>query len=117
SATAQLERVDVTGLERPTPDVAAPLGRYAQAGGRLFGGAAPVLGRLDPELVAAVAASVRRHRATEVRLTPWRGILVGALDDDGLVGDLAGLGLVVDRTDPASAVIACAGRTGCSSGT
>jgi precorrin-3B synthase len=104
-------------LDRSTPDTRPPLGVRAQGNGRWVAGAAPLLGRLDPDLARAIAATARHHGAAELRLTPWRGFLVGDLVTDHLLGELGRLGLVIDGGDPASGVIACAGRAGCASGT
>ena len=117
SATATLERVDVTGLH--TPD--------ARRGG--------TIGPLRP----VQRSGVRRRRARARAARPGaggcrRGERPSPSRQRGAAHpvagdprrrprrrwagrDLGGLGLVVDRTDPAGAVIVCAGRTGCSSGT
>jgi precorrin-3B synthase len=72
----------------------------------------PPLGRLDPETADAVADAVAAHGTGEVRLTPWRSIVVPG----ATAGALAAAGLLTDPTDPATAVVACAGATGCTAG-
>jgi sulfite reductase beta subunit-like hemoprotein len=109
--------VDADRLRRATATTTAPLGVHHRREGGVFVGVAPVLGRLDPALVAALVAALRRRGSAEVRLTPWRGFLVGDLADGGPLHDLAAVGLIVDRDDPAAGVVACAGRAGCASGT
>jgi precorrin-3B synthase len=108
-------------LEAPTHRVTAPLGATAAGFGL-----APVLGRftgaqlaaLVDELVATPAAAAA-NAGLDVRLTPWRGVLVHGLDaaaQAALATRLAGIGLVVDPADPGAWVVACAGSTGCASG-
>jgi precorrin-3B synthase len=112
-----VDRVPGASLERSTPAaVAAPLGTRTAVDGRPLVGMAPVLGRLGAEVAADLASALGDAGASDVRLTPWRGLLA-AVDDVTVVTRLAGLGLIVDSADPAAGVVACAGRTGCASGT
>jgi precorrin-3B synthase len=112
-----LDRIEAADLDRAMPEASAPLGVHEQTGGGYLVGAAPMLGRLDPALVDAIAVAAVRHGAVDIRVTPWRGLLVGGVADAGLLADLGRLGLVTDGADPAARVVACAGRTGCASGT
>jgi precorrin-3B synthase len=91
-------------------------GRAPLGDGDTYAGAAPVLGRLDPAQAATIAEAAERHGDGLVRLTPWRSVIVGTSDPAGLRDELAGAGLVTDPDDPATAVVACAGRTGCPAG-
>jgi precorrin-3B synthase len=82
-------------------------------------GAMPILGRLSAETLDAIAGLAARFGDREVRLTPWRSVLFAgvALDDvEPLQAALGALDLVVEPTDPALDVVACAGSTGCPSG-
>lgn len=116
-----VDRLPPSALERAEPRDRAPLGAHA-----LFVGAAPVLGRLDAAQLAAVAAAADGHGDGTVRLTPWRSLLVpvavSALGPDApaaaadLEADLRAAGLVTDPDDPATSVVACAGRAGCPAG-
>jgi precorrin-3B synthase len=120
---AALTAAAVASLNQPRRSVVVP-GEPKQGGplgvGEEWVGAMPVLGRTDPPTLAALAASARRYSKGVVRLTPWRGVVYAGVEDaedrQRLRSDLADLGLVEDRSDPASAVIACAGSTGCTSG-
>jgi precorrin-3B synthase len=128
-----LQAVDVDLLDRALPVPRAPLGIHPQgpaahptttgttrADGEVVSvGAAPVLGRLGPRVVAGVAAAAERHGGGVVRLTPWRSLLVADVPAEratGLARELAALGLVVDPADPAASVVACVGSAGCSAG-
>lgn len=94
--------------------VAGPLG--AGAG---WVGAMPTLGRADSKAITAMAAAARRYSDGLLRLTPWRGVVFPAVAADeraALLDDLKAAGLVVDASDPASTVVACAGSHGCTSG-
>lgn len=87
--------------------------------GTAWVGAMPALGRADASVVAAMATAARRYSNGLLRLTPWRGVVFPAVapDDRGaLLEDLTVGGLVVDPSDPASTVVACAGSRGCTSG-
>ncbi|MHB1582234.1 MAG: hypothetical protein ACYCU7_08685 [Acidimicrobiales bacterium] len=94
--------------------VAGPLG--AGAG---WAGAMPTLGRADAQAVTVMATAARRYSHGLLRLTPWRGVVfpgVAAGESAALLEDLRAGGLVVDASDPASTVVACAGSQGCCSG-
>jgi precorrin-3B synthase len=94
--------------------VAGPLGA---ADG--WAGAMPVLGRVDAVSLGAIAAAARRYSRGLLRLTPWRGVVfpgVAAADAGALLRELEVTGLVVDPSDPAATVVACAGARGCTSG-
>ncbi|MEV6007379.1 cobalamin biosynthesis protein CobG [Streptomyces sp. NPDC051976] len=70
------------------------------------------LGRIS----AAQWAELTAVGATELRLTPWRGVVVPTADAAGAAGALARLGAAGLVTDPASPwlrVGACIGRPGC----
>jgi precorrin-3B synthase len=100
------------------PGRAGPLGIGAQSDpDRRWVGAMPRLGRLDTATAESVAAVAATNGAV-VRLTPWRGLVlgdIGAPDATGVLGSLAAVGLVTDERDGAAAVVACAG-SGCTSG-
>jgi precorrin-3B synthase len=104
--------------DRPAAPVSGPLGVGARSDpGRCWVGAMPVLGRMDAATATAVAAWADRHAAGRLRLTPWRGVVLGDVDAtgaDGATDEATGLGLVTGADDPAATVVACAGR-GCAS--
>ncbi|WP_369373464.1 precorrin-3B synthase [Streptomyces sp. cg36] len=67
---------------------------------------------------AAQWREVTRTARTEVRLTPWRGVVVPlpglpAAEADGLLARLHSVGLVTDPASPWPRVGACVGRPGC----
>jgi precorrin-3B synthase len=85
-------------------------------------GAMPVLGRLSAvqlEEIANVADEIcGRVDEAEVRLTPWRSVVIPNVPIDRAASVLRALeemGLATDLSDPALRVVACAGSTGCPS--
>jgi sulfite reductase beta subunit-like hemoprotein len=112
------ERLVPGGLE------AAPCGPpigvvAARQPGRVWVGAAPALGRLGPDELEGLADLCSRFGDGEVRLTPWKGVVLAgvAVGSAGqLASQLGCLGLTTDPADPALRVIACAGSTGCEQG-
>nr|WP_239514339.1 precorrin-3B synthase [Streptosporangium sp. 'caverna'] len=88
-------------------------GAGADTGRRVALGVAVPLGRLtsaQAELLADVAS------LGEVRLTPWRGMVLPGLSPDEVAGTAARLaeaGLVTDPASPWIGVTACTGRPGC----
>lgn len=98
------------GLAVPPPPAGpAPIG---------WVGAMPLLGRTDAPTLAGLAAAARRYSGGQVRLTPWRGLVLPGVvpaRQAELLGELRRLGLVVDAGDPAAPVVACAGSRGCTS--
>jgi precorrin-3B synthase len=82
-------------------------------------GATVPLGRIDAATLRAVAHVADSFDASELRVSPWRQLLVvGVADDAGprVASELADLGLVVDPTHAAGSIVACAGARGCASG-
>ncbi|MGI5349741.1 precorrin-3B synthase [Streptomyces sp. CA-250714] len=74
------------------------------------------LGRLTSRQWALLARTAERHGSGELRLTPWRGVVVPGLAPERAPGALAALGdagLVTDPASPWRGVGACAGRPGC----
>ena len=99
----------------PTVPSRSPVGDVA---GDAIGLAAS-LGRLDPAQLRVIADVAERHGRGELRVTPWRGVLVPDVAPAARPAALAALGhagLVVDPGDAALAVIACAGSSGCAAG-
>lgn len=97
-----------------------PIGIHpARHTGEAWLGLAPVLGRLDATQLAALATLAQRAGARELRVTPWRGIIVPAVrasDALGLRAACDALGFVCDEAAPDRIVVACAGSAGCASG-
>ena len=108
---------------RPATDLATTVGPSADAVGvhpqrdpaRVWVGAVPVLGRLD----AGTLATLADLAGDELRITPWRGVVlvdVPPADAGALVHRLDRLGLVRDPEHPANTVVACTGSRGCAAG-
>lgn len=73
------------------------------------------LGRLSADQAREIAA-VAADRELDLRLAPWRGIVVGCVprqDADHVAGLLRSVGLSMDGTDGYRGISACAGITGC----
>ncbi|WP_206189288.1 precorrin-3B synthase [Streptomyces prasinus] len=76
------------------------------------------LGRLTSRQWRTVARVAAEVRSGELRLTPWRGIVVPATGTNAAaaadaLARLAGTGLVTDASSPWLRVGACIGRPGC----
>ncbi|MBB4701780.1 nitrite/sulfite reductase [Sphaerisporangium siamense] len=91
------------------------LGLMPQADGRVALVVMPPLGRLTAAQTAVLAAAARVGSG-EVRLTPWRGVIVPGLapeDAEQCRSRSEEAGLVTDPRSPWSGVSSCAGRPGC----
>jgi len=84
------------------------------------GGAGVVLalpfGRCDADALTRIAGWAERFGDGEVRLSPWRGIVLPAVrrqDLGTLISLAAGAGLITEPDDPRLAVFACPGRPDC----
>ncbi|MFH8370006.1 nitrite reductase [Streptomyces sp. NPDC018031] len=127
---ARLARAGVPARERTDPRAADgpaappshaghPEPRLGLIGGPDGPGALSVLaplGRLTAAQWRLLAGIAARDGAGELRVTPWRGVVLPGVP--GHTGQphlaaLAGAGLVVDRGSPWYGVGACTGRTGC----
>ncbi|GAA2975581.1 nitrite/sulfite reductase [Streptomyces drozdowiczii] len=74
------------------------------------------LGRADAARWRALTDLARDHGAGELRLTPWRGVVVPGVRRDrapGALDALAAVGLVTGDRSPWTGVGACVGRPGC----
>ncbi|MFI1888769.1 precorrin-3B synthase [Streptomyces jumonjinensis] len=74
------------------------------------------LGRLSAAQWRSLATLAREHGAGELRLTPWRGVLVPGVAASRAarsLADLAAAGLVTAPDSPWRGVSACIGRPGC----
>lgn len=92
-----------------------PLGLVPGSGERVALVVMPPLGRLTAAQAHAVADAAEAADG-EIRLTPWRGVIVPGMsrDDAGMwLSRLAGVGLVTDPGSPWTGVTACTGRPGC----
>ncbi|MFF3438646.1 precorrin-3B synthase [Streptosporangium sp. NPDC002721] len=90
-----------------------PSSGIGDPGARVALGVAIPLGRLTSELALLLAEAAS---GGEIRLTPWRGVVLPGLDRTEVAGTAARLeaaGLVVDPASPWIGVTACTGRPGC----
>lgn len=83
-------------------DGLGPLGAVTGPDGRRLVVAAAPLGRVEADVLRGLGS------LGSVRVTPWRSFASTARAED-----LRGLGLIVDRTDPAAGVVSCIGAAGC----
>lgn len=79
-------------------------------------GVAPPFGQLDAPLLRHLAAVAARFGA-DLRITPWRAILLGRIRqaDAARIAAAIGPDCIVDPADPRLLVTACIGRPGCAS--
>ena len=93
-----------------------PAGLFRAEGTPVLGLAAP-FGRLNDAMLRAVADLADARGSGQLRLTPWRCLLVpglrGAVDLDAC----RAAGFIVDADDPTLRVAACVGMEGCAQGT
>jgi precorrin-3B synthase len=77
-------------------------------------------GRTSAAGLTNLAACALETGATEMRLTPWRAILIplpSAEDAQALAARLAGASLILDPADPRLRLAACSGAPSCPHGT
>ncbi|MCI0431707.1 MAG: hypothetical protein L0210_14345, partial [Rhodospirillales bacterium] len=105
--------VDLLGREPTALFAGVPLrpGRIAVALGLAYG-------RMDANMLRGLADLARRYGDDTLRLTPWRAVLIPAVEiarADTLRAEAAVLGIVTDPADPRKRIAACVGATGCAS--
>lgn len=87
--------------------------------GRVYVGAVPPLGRLDPTMLRGVAQLARERGDGSLRFTPWQSLLLpGVPVDDAheVIHRLEQLGLHCSADHALAHLIACTGSTGCGKG-
>ncbi len=111
---------DVARLAPPTVPTQRPLapraGPLPMPGDRASAVLALPFGRCDADQLTQIASLAERFGSGEVRLSPWRGIVIPEVrrQDLGTLIDLAsGAGLITDPDDPRLAVFACPGQPDC----
>ncbi len=75
-------------------------------------------GRMDASMLRVLADLARRYGNGTLRLTPWRAVLIPAVEiacADPLRAEAAVLGIVTDSADPRRRIAACVGAAGCAS--
>jgi precorrin-3B synthase len=99
------------------PDVPAPArrpGAWRTGDLAVLGVAAP-FGTWTADALAVLADCAERHGNGELRLTPWRLVLLPGVADPVALSGVADL--IIDPEDPRLSVAACAGMPGCASAT
>ncbi|WLI12040.1 precorrin-3B synthase [Pseudomonas sp. FP603] len=87
--------------------------------GRVYVGATPPLGRLDPAMLRGAAQLARERGDGSLRFTPWQNLLLPDIherDTAEVIHSLENLGLCCSADDALAHVIACTGAAGCGKG-
>ncbi|MFH8514325.1 precorrin-3B synthase [Streptomyces gelaticus] len=74
------------------------------------------LGRIGPAQWRSLTETARHRGRGELRLTPWRGVVVPGVERQraaGLLDELGAAGLIIGPDSPWTGVGACIGRPGC----
>lgn len=102
----------LTPLADPAPPVRPPRAVLGVRAGWL--GVAFPFGRLDVDRLEALAGLAEQQGRGEIRLTPWRALLLPGVADGAEIGALGG---VLDPADVRLRLTACSGAGGCDVGT
>jgi precorrin-3B synthase len=108
-------RLDPAPSREPRPE-ASPIGAVRAGEGVLCFGAGAPFGRLSAQMLAGAADAAEAHAEGEIRLTPWRAMILPRVAEgrvDVLRGHLSALNFVVSLDDPRLGVAACIGAPGC----
>jgi sulfite reductase (ferredoxin) len=100
----------------PPPAPIDHIGVHRQRDGKFYVGVAPASGRVSGTTLVDVAKAVERAGSARVRLTPYQKLVVldvAESEVDGLVAELASLGLHAEPTPWRRAVMACTGIEFC----
>jgi precorrin-3B synthase len=111
STRAEVPRRHLVGGSKPGHDVVGLIGD------NVFGVAAP-FGSFDAEQFAGLAGLADDCATGELRLTPWRTILIPGVDStqsQEIAAKCASAGLITSAADPRRRVEACAGAPACTS--
>lgn len=113
----------------PSPDLApivpavtplCPIGLLRLGSGTSCLGLGAAFGRLDASMLEQAAETAESFGTGEIRLTPWRSVLVtgvARMPEPGSIANLARHGFITDPRDARRAVAACVGAAGCESAT
>jgi precorrin-3B synthase len=99
--------------QRPMAPRSGPL---QMPGGRATVVLALPFGRCDADQLTQIASWAERLGGGEVRLSPWRGIVIPEVrrqDLSILIALASGAGLIIEPADPRLAVFACPGQPDC----
>ncbi|SDS23122.1 precorrin-3B synthase [Pseudomonas granadensis] len=110
----------ISGWKRQPAQDDLHIGVHAQSiAGRVYVGAVPPLGRLNPMMLRGAAQLARQFGDGSLRLTPWQTLLlpnVMAADAGEVLRRLQTLGLLTEASEPLARMIACTGASGCGKG-
>lgn len=105
--------LDALPTRHPAPAVPEVIGETSPSGVVLGVGVA--FGQMTAPQLRDLATVAARHGAGDLRLTPFRAILLPGLSDPATArAALAAAGFITDATDPRRAVVACTGAPACS---
>lgn len=104
----------VTPLDRPESIKVAPPGTILGPQPGWFGVALP-FGQMDIPSAQALIALARRHSSAQLRVTPWRQVLLPGVPAR-VAASLQRLGLIVEDGDARLSATACPGSPACHSG-
>ncbi len=96
-----------------------PIG-FFNAGAVSCFGAGATFGRLSSAMLDAAAEAAQAFAAGEIRLTPWRALILPHADisaTEATRRHFATAGFIIDPDDPRLAVAACGGRAACARAT
>ncbi|MGE4218026.1 MAG: precorrin-3B synthase [Alphaproteobacteria bacterium] len=114
---AALSDAATSGWHRRPVDPQGHIGRRPQRqDGLETVGAVPPVGRLSPAGLHAIADIAERFGGGELRLTPFRSLLLPAVPSRhaaAAAAALAGIGMICDPAAPLARMVACAGLAGC----
>ncbi len=82
-------------------------------------GAGAAFGSLDAKMLDAAATAAETFGTGEIRLTPWRALIVPHVRDEhaqAIAAHFAAHGFIIDPKDQRLAVAACGGATACETG-
>jgi precorrin-3B synthase len=119
-AIAEASGLRVRSERRPSKtEEPIPIGLFQLGDKYCFGAGAP-FGSIDADMLIAAASCAETFGTGEVRLTPWRALILADVRPQQaqvLHDHLAAHGFIVGRGDPRLAVSACGGSSTCERGT
>jgi precorrin-3B synthase len=112
--------LQITDWRRPSVQADRHIGIYPQhqAGSVCVGGVAP-LGRLDPQMLTAIAQLAAEAGDGSLRLTPWQSVLLPNIPVErgqAVLSSLQAAGLLCNAEHALARMIACTGSTDCAKG-
>ncbi|RON35091.1 precorrin-3B synthase [Pseudomonas brassicacearum] len=110
----------ITGWQRKVSPGVLHIGAHPQREAeRVYIGAVPPLGRLNPAMLRGVAQLARDQGDGSLRFTPWQSLLLPGVHVDTaaqVIHSLEQLGLRCSVDDALAHLIACTGSAGCGKG-